>query len=47
MSVSAIASEAGASLQNISQHLRLMRDRGILNSRRHGHTIVDRVVKND
>jgi DNA-binding transcriptional ArsR family regulator len=47
MSVSDIASEVGASIQNTSQHLRLMRDRGILSSRRDGQTIYYRVVNND
>ena len=47
MFVSDIASEVGASLQNTSQHLRLMRDRGILSSRRDGQAIYYRVVNND
>jgi len=47
MTVSDIASEVGASLQNTSQHLRLMRDRGILISRRDGQAIFYRVVNND
>jgi len=47
MSVSDIASEVDASLQNTSQHLRLMRDRGILGSRRDGNTIFYRIVNND
>lgn len=47
MSVSDIASEVGASIQNTSQHLRLMKDRGILSSRRDGQTIYYRVVNND
>ena len=47
MTVSDIASEVGASLQNTSQHLRLMRDRGILSSRRDGQAIYYRVVNND
>ena len=47
MTVSDIASEVGASLQNTSQHLRLMRDRGILSSRRDGQAIFYRVVNND
>ena len=45
-SVSDIASEVGASLQNTSQHLRLMRDRGILSSRRDGQAIYYRVINN-
>ena len=47
MTVSDIASDVGASLQNTSQHLRLMRDRGILSSRRVGQAVYYRVVNND
>ncbi len=47
MTVSDIASDVGASLQNTSQHLRLMRDRGILSSRRVGQAVYYRVVDND
>ena len=43
MSVSDISSAVGASLQNTSQHLRLMKDRGILSSRRDGQTVYYRV----
>jgi ArsR family transcriptional regulator len=39
MSVGDIANAIESSLQNTSQHLRLMRDKGILASRREGHTI--------
>lgn len=39
LSVSDIAEAIDSSLQNTSQHLRLMRDKGILASRREGHTI--------
>jgi TusA-related sulfurtransferase/DNA-binding HxlR family transcriptional regulator len=39
MSVSDIAVAINASLQNTSQHLRLMEDRGILTSHREGHNI--------
>lgn len=38
-SVSEIAAFVGASLQSTSQHLRLMRETGILDSRRDGQTI--------
>jgi ArsR family transcriptional regulator len=47
MSVSDIASAIGSSLQNTSQHLRLMKDRGILSSRRDGQTIYYRVESGD
>ena len=43
MRVGDIAEAVGASLQNTSQHLRLMRDRGVLASRRKGHAIYYRV----
>ena len=39
MPVSDIAKAINASLQNTSQHLRLMEDRGILTSHREGHNI--------
>ena len=39
MSVSEIASAIGSSLQNTSQHLRLMKDKGVLSSRREGSTV--------
>jgi DNA-binding transcriptional ArsR family regulator len=45
-SVSEIASAIDASLQNTSQHLRLMKDRGILESRRQGNTIYYRLADN-
>lgn len=38
-SVSEIATAVDASLQNTSQHLRLMKERGILQSHRNGQTI--------
>jgi DNA-binding transcriptional ArsR family regulator len=43
----AIASTVSCSLQNASQHLRLMKDRGILASRRDGNTIYYRINRND
>jgi ArsR family transcriptional regulator len=46
-SVSDIASTIGCSLQNASQHLRLMKDKGILSSRRDGNTIYYRINRND
>jgi ArsR family transcriptional regulator len=42
-SVSVIAEEIGASLQNTSQHLRLMKDKGILSSTRIGQSIIYRI----
>ena len=44
LSVSDIAKETDSSLQNTSQNLRLMKDKGILASRREGHTIYYRVL---
>ena len=38
MSVSEIAKTIGSSLQNTSQHLRLMKDKGVVDSRRDGQT---------
>ena len=46
MSVSSIASAINASLQNTSQHLRLMKNKGILKSRRDGNTIYYHIVDN-
>jgi len=46
-SVSDIASTVGCSLQNASQHLRLMKDKGILASRRDGNTIYYRINRNE
>ncbi|MBE9524114.1 MAG: winged helix-turn-helix transcriptional regulator [Chloroflexi bacterium] len=46
MSVSDIAKTTEASLQNTSQHLRLMKDKGVVNSRRDGQTIYYRIAEN-
>ena len=43
MSVSEISATVGSSMQNTSQHLRLMKDRGLLESRRDGQTIYYRI----
>lgn len=42
--VSDVAETIETSLQNASQHLRLMKDRGILDSRRDGHAVYYRVA---
>ena len=47
MSVSEIASAIDCSLQNTSQHLRLMKDKDILASRREGQTIYYRIKQNE
>jgi DNA-binding transcriptional ArsR family regulator len=39
LSVGEIANAVNASIQNTSHHLRIMKDRGILNARRQGQTI--------
>jgi DNA-binding transcriptional ArsR family regulator len=44
LSVSEIAAAAETSLQNTSQHLRLMQDKGILTSRRESQTIYYRIA---
>jgi DNA-binding transcriptional ArsR family regulator len=46
MSVGDIASAIDCSLQNTSQHLRLMKDKDILASRRDGQTIYYRIKQN-
>ncbi len=46
-SVSEIAATVEASLQNTSQHLRLMKERGILGTRREAQTIYYRVVEGE
>jgi DNA-binding transcriptional ArsR family regulator len=47
MSVSGIASAIDCSLQNTSQHLRLMKDKGILTSRREGQTRYYRIEQSE
>jgi DNA-binding transcriptional ArsR family regulator len=47
MSVGEIAEAIESSLQNTSQHLRLMKDKGILRSRREQHTIYYRVAAHE
>lgn len=46
-SVGEIAEEIGASLQCTSQHLRLMRDKGILTSHREGRTVYYQMVEHE
>jgi len=47
MSVGEIAEKINASLQNTSQHLRLMKDKGILEARRDGQTIFYQIAANE
>ena len=42
--VSVIADEVGTSLQNISQHLALLKEHGIVTARRDGQTIYYRIA---
>jgi ArsR family transcriptional regulator len=46
-SVSEIATAIDASLQSTSQHLHLMKDKGILQSRREGQTVYYRVANHN
>ncbi len=45
--VSEIASEVGTSLQNISQHLALLKEHNIVSARRDGQTIYYRIAENE
>ena len=47
MAVSQIALSIGASLQSTSQHLRLMKETGVLDSRREGQTIYYSINQNE
>ena len=44
LTVSEISEEIKASMQNTSQHLRLMKDKGVLQSRRDGREIYYRIA---
>jgi ArsR family transcriptional regulator len=44
LTVSEIAEEIAASMQNTSQHLRLMKNKGVLQSRRDGREIYYRIA---
>ena len=47
MSVGEIANEIGTTLQNASQHLRLLKDKNVVESRRDGQTIYYRIADNE
>ena len=47
MCVGEIAKEIGTTLQNASQHLRLMKDKNVVQSRRDGQTIYYRIAENE
>jgi ArsR family transcriptional regulator len=44
LTVSDISKEIGSSMQNTSQHLRLMKNKGLLQSRREGREIYYRIA---
>ena len=46
-SVGELADEIGTSLQNTSQHLRLLKDKDFVRSRRVGQTIYYRIAENE
>ena len=46
-SVGEIAEQIGATLQNTSQHLRLMKDKGVLEARRDGQTIFYQIAASE
>ena len=47
LTVSEISEEIKASMQNTSQHLRLMKDKGVLQSRRDGREIYYRIANTE
>ena len=47
MSVGEIAEQIDASLQNTSQHLRLMKDKGVVDARRDGQSIFYRIARSE
>ena len=47
LSVGEIAEQIGATLQNTSQHLRLMKDKGVLEARRDGQTIFYKIAASE
>ena len=47
MTVTEIAEAVGASMQSASQHLRLMKDKGMLVSRKDGQSVLYRIAEND
>lgn len=47
LSVGELAERIGATIQNTSQHLRLMKDKGVLEARREGQTVYYQIAKNE
>ncbi len=45
--VTEIARSVGSSMQSTSQHLRLMKDKGFLTSRKDGQAVLYRIAEND
>lgn len=47
LTVTEIADEVGTSLQNISQHLALLKERNVVSARRNGQTIYYRIADHE
>jgi len=47
LSVTEIAQRAESSLQNISQHLKILKNAGMVTTRRHGQTIYYQIADDD
>lgn len=47
LSVNEIAARAGSTLQNVSQHLNLLKKAGVVNTRRNGQTIFYRAADHE
>jgi DNA-binding transcriptional ArsR family regulator len=45
--VTEIADEVGTSLQNVSQHLALLKEQNVVSARRDGQTIYYRIAENE
>ena len=45
--VTEIARSVGSSMQSASQHLRLMKDKGVLTSRKDGQAVLYRIAENE
>jgi ArsR family transcriptional regulator, zinc-responsive transcriptional repressor len=47
LSVTEIAERAGSTMQNVSQHLKLLKESGIVTTRRQGQTIYYQITDHD
>ena len=47
LSVNEIASQAGSTLQNVSQHLTILKRAGILETERNGHTVIYKIADHE